>query len=62
MAESDLSPKDDFIEAALLRVLKEKELAFRNAMPLDKPTALAEFKVALASFADYTMRRGVPPR
>ena len=43
-------------------MLEEKELAFRNAMPLDKPTALAEFKVALASFADYTMRRGVPPR
>ena len=62
MAESDSGSDDDFVEAALRRVLEEKELAFRNAMPLDKPTALAEFKVALASFADYTMRRGVPPR
>ena len=57
MPESDSSPKDDFIEAALRKTLKRAALAYRDAMPLDRPTALAEFETALAAFAAFMRSR-----
>ena len=56
MTESNPSP-EDAAELALRRALEKAEFAYRDAMPSDKPAALAEFERALAVFADFMRRR-----
>ena len=56
MTESDLSP-ENATALALRKALEKAELAYRDAMPLDKPAALIAFEEALAVFADFLRRR-----
>ena len=56
MTESNPSP-EDAAEVALRKALEKAEFAYRDAMPLDRPAALAEFERALAAFADFMRSR-----
>jgi hypothetical protein len=56
MTQLDLDPKDA-VELRLRNALAKAEFVYRNAMPPERPTALEEFKRALAAFADFIARR-----
>ena len=56
MTESNPSPEDP-AELALRKALEKTEFAYRDAMPLDRPAALAEFERTLAAFADFMRNR-----
>jgi hypothetical protein len=57
MTESDHPSSEEAAESALRKALEEAEIAYREARPLEKPAALAEFKKALAAFSYFTNRR-----